>query len=158
MVEKSVLDSGLTVISEYISTFPSFALSYTVRGGSRQETEELNGIYHLIEHMLFKGSEKYNLKEIADISDRLGGKLNAYTSKEVTQYYIKAIDENLEPAFDILSQMVLKSVFPPDEFAKEKNVAIEEIHEAEDNPDTHAFESFYQEVFQKKRPGFPGGR
>ncbi|MCP5048412.1 MAG: insulinase family protein [bacterium] len=159
MVEKSVLDSGLVVISEYISTFPSFALSYTVRGGSRQESEELNGIYHLIEHMLFKGTNKYGLKDIADISDRLGGKLNAFTSKEVTQYYIKAVDEKLNESFDLLTEMVVKSLFPPEEFTKEKSVAIQEIHEAEDNPDTYAFEAFYQKVFENNALGYPvGGR
>jgi predicted Zn-dependent peptidase len=145
------------VISEYIPTFPSFALSYTVRGGSRMETADNNGIYHLIEHMMFKGSKKYSLKEIANLSDRLGGKLNAFTSKEVTQLYIKAVDEHLQVSFDLLTEMVLRSAFCGEEFNKEKGVAIEEIHEAKDNPDTFAFESFYQEVFQNNGLGFPVG-
>jgi predicted Zn-dependent peptidase len=157
MVEKSVLDSGLVVITETIAAFPSFALSYTVRGGSRMETADNNGIYHLLEHMMFKGTKKYDLKEIADISDRLGGKLNAFTSKEITQYYVKAIDENLEPAFELLTEMVSRSVFPVEEFNKEKGVAVEEIHESEDNPDTHAFETFYRDVFKGHGLGLPVG-
>lgn len=156
-LERSVLDCGLVVLSEYIPAFPSFALSYTVRGGSRLETAENNGIYHLIEHMLFKGTEKYSLKEIADIADRLGGKLNAFTSKEITQYYIKAIDENLAPSFELLTEMVNRSVFPADEFEKEKGVAIEEIHEAEDNPDTYAFETFFRHVYKDHGLGYPVG-
>lgn len=148
MVEKTVLDSGLVVISEYISAFPSFALSYTLRGGARRETEKNFGIYHMIEHMLFKGTEKYDMKTIADISDSLGGKLNAFTGKEVTQYYIKAVDEHLRQSFDILTQMVMHSVFPEDEFIKEQNVALQEINEAEDNPETNAFETFYEGLFQ----------
>jgi predicted Zn-dependent peptidase len=147
MLEKTVLDSGLVVLTEYISFFPSFALSYTLRGGSRNETRQNCGIHHLIEHMLFKGNTKYDLKQIADISDRMGGKLNALTGKEITQFYIKAVDEHLEGAFDLLTRMVRNSTFPAEEFLKEKNVAIQEIHEADDNPDTNAFETFYQKIF-----------
>jgi predicted Zn-dependent peptidase len=157
MVEKTVLDSGLVVISEYIPTFPSFDLSYTLRGGSRMETPVNNGIYHLIEHMLFKGTEKFTLKDIADISDRLGGKLNAYTGKEMTQYYIKAVDEYLVESYDLLTEMVMRSTFPEDEFIKEKNVALQEIHEADDNPDTNAFETFYEKVFEGDGLAYPVG-
>ena len=147
MVEKTVLDSGLVVLTEYIPAFPSFSLSYTLRSGSRNETNENCGIHHLIEHMLFKGNKKHNLREIADISDRLGGKLNALTSKEITQFYIKAVDEHLKLSFDLLTQMVMNSTFPEDEFLKEKSVTIQEIHEAEDSPETHAFETFYEKIF-----------
>jgi predicted Zn-dependent peptidase len=156
-VQKTVLDCGLVVISEYIPFFPSFALSYTLRAGSRAETIENNGIHHLIEHMLFKGTRKYDLKKIADISDRLGGKLNAFTGKEITQFYIKAIDEHMRESFDLLTEMVMHSTFLEDEFIKEKNIAVQEIHEADDNPDTNAFETFYQKVFAGNGLGFPVG-
>jgi predicted Zn-dependent peptidase len=157
MVEKTILDSGLVIITEYNPAFPSFALSYTHRGGSRMEDEKNNGIYHMIEHMLFKGTEKYSLMDIADISDRLGGKLNAYTGKETTQFYIKAVDEYLEESFDLLTEMVMKSRFPVDEFEKEQNVAIQEIYESEDNPDTNAFETFYENVFEGDGLAYPVG-
>jgi len=156
-IQKTVLDCGLTVMSEHIPFFPSFALSYTLRSGSRAETKENNGIHHLIEHMLFKGTEKYDLKKIADISDRLGGKLNAFTSKETTQFYIKAIDEHFKESFDLLTGMVIHSTFPADEFIKEKNVAVQEIHEADDSPDTNAFETFYEGVFAGNGLGYPVG-
>ena len=81
MVEKTILPCGLTVISENFPEFPSFALSYSLKSGSRAETADSNGIHHLIEHMLFKGSRRYDLKQIADISDRLGGRLNAFTEQ-----------------------------------------------------------------------------
>lgn len=157
MVEKTVLDSGLVVISEYIPAFPSFALSYTVRGGARAENEENNGIHHCLEHMLFKGTSKYDLKQIADISDRLGGRLNAFTSKEITQYYIKTIDEKLKESFELLTEMVMKSIFPEDEFLKEKNVLVQEIKEAEDNPETHAFETLYEDIYKNNGLGYPIG-
>ena len=155
MVRKTVMDSGLTVISEHLPEFPSFALSYTLKSGSRAENPENNGIHHLVEHMMFKGSKNYDLKEIADISDRLGGRLNAFTGKEITQYYIKAIDEKMEEAFDLLTDIVLNSTFPENEFEKEKNVVVQEIKESKDNPDSFAFETFYEGVFGKNALGFP---
>ena len=114
MVKKTLLDSGLVVISEYRPEFPSFALSYSLMSGGRAENITNNGIHHFIEHMMFKGTEKYNLKKIADISDRLGGRLNAFTGKEVTQYYIKAIDGKLDESFELLTDIVMNSTFPGD--------------------------------------------
>jgi predicted Zn-dependent peptidase len=152
-----VLDSGLVVISEYIPAFPSFALSYTVRGGARAENEVNNGIHHCIEHMLFKGTPKYDLKQIADISDRLGGRLNAFTSKEITQYYVKTIDEKLKESFELLTEMVMKSIFPEDEFLKERSVLVQEIKEAEDNPEIHAFETLYEDIYKNNGLGYPIG-
>jgi predicted Zn-dependent peptidase len=159
MVEKTVLPCGLTVISENFPEFPSFALSYSLKSGSRAENPANNGVHHLIEHMLFKGSRRYDLKQIADISDRLGGRLNAFTSKEITQYYIKSIDEKLNESFTLLSDIVFHSTFPEDEFAKEKNVIIQEIKEADDNPETNAFETFYEKIYAGNSLGYPiGGR
>jgi predicted Zn-dependent peptidase len=157
MVKKTVLDSGLVIISEYIPAFPSFALSYSVRGGSRAETLDNNGIHHFIEHMMFKGTSKNNLKQIADISDRLGGQLNAFTSKEMTQYYIKAIDEKLEESFELLTDIVMNSTFPKEEFLKEQSVVTQEIKESEDNPDTHSFETLYEDVYKNNGLGYPIG-
>jgi predicted Zn-dependent peptidase len=106
---------------------------------------------------MFKGNQKYDLKQIADISDRMGGKLNALTSKEITQFYIKAVDEHLKQSFDLLTQMVINSTFPGEEFLKEKGVTIQEIHEAEDNPDTNAFETFYEKIFAGNGLAYPVG-
>ena len=159
MVEKTVLPCGLTVISEKFPEFPSFALSYTLKSGSRAETAATNGIHHLIEHMIFKGSKQYDLKQIADMADRLGGRLNAFTGKEITQYYIKSIDEKLAASFRLLSDIVFNSTFPAGEFLKEKNVIIQEIREAEDNPDSNAFETFYDKIYKNNALGYPiGGR
>jgi predicted Zn-dependent peptidase len=157
MVQKTILPCGLTIISEKFPEFPSFALSYTLKSGSRAETTATNGIHHLIEHMLFKGSAHYDLKQIADMADRLGGRLNAFTGKEITQYYIKSIDEKLTASFHLLSDIVLNSTFPEEEFIKEKNVIIQEIREAEDNPDNNAFETFYENIYKNNALGYPIG-
>ena len=155
MVKKSLLNSGLIVISEYKPEFPSFALSYSLRSGSRVEDINNSGIHHFIEHMMFKGSDTYSSKKIADISDRLGGRLNAFTGKEITQYYIKAIDEKLKESFDLLTDIVMNASFPGDEFVMEKSVVLQEINESEDDPDTYAFERFYESVFTGDGVGFP---
>jgi predicted Zn-dependent peptidase len=157
MIEKTVLPCGLTIISENFPEFPSFALSYSLKNGSRAETVANKGIHHLIEHMLFKGSRRYDLKQIADVSDRLGGRLNAFTGKEITQYYIKSIDEKLEESFSLLSDIVFHSTFPEEEFVKEKNVIIQEINEADDNPETNAFETFYEKIYPGNALGYPIG-
>lgn len=155
MKQKTILNSGLVVISEYIPNASTFALSYSLKSGSRAETTRNNGIHHLLEHMMFKGSRRYDLKKIADISDRLGGRLNAFTGKEITQYYIRSIAEKLPESLDLLTEMTFNSIFPPQEFEKEKNVIIQEIKESLDNPDTTAFDSFYQRLFQKNPLAFP---
>ncbi len=157
MVEKTVLPCGLTVISENLTEFPSFALSYSLKSGSRAESTASNGVHHLIEHMLFKGSRRFDLKGIADVSDRLGGHLNAFTSKEVTQVYIKSIAEKLEESFALISDIVFHSTFPEDEFAKEKNVIIQEIREADDNPENNAFETFFERIYAGNALGYPIG-
>ncbi|MCP4221662.1 MAG: insulinase family protein [bacterium] len=157
MIKKTILDCGLVVISEYIPAHPSFALSYTLRTGSRTETTDNAGIFHCIEHLMFKGTTKYDLKEIADISDRLGGRLNALTSKEITQFYLKAIDEKLAESFELLTEIVMNSTFPADEFQKEISILLQEINETEDNPDTFAFETFYEDVYQNNGLGYPIG-
>ncbi|MCK4942663.1 MAG: insulinase family protein [Candidatus Aminicenantes bacterium] len=155
MLEKTVLDCGLTILSEYRPELPSFALSYSLRSGSRTETPQNNGIHHLIEHMMFKGSQRYDLKQIARISDQLGGNLNAFTSKEITQFYLKAIDERFELGFGILTDIILNATFPGEEFFKEINVVLQEIKESEDTPDTHAFEIFYEQIFENNPLGYP---
>jgi predicted Zn-dependent peptidase len=159
MVEKTILPCGLTVISENSTEFPSIAMSYSLKSGSRAESPASNGVHHLIEHMLFKGSRSFDLKGIADVSDRLGGHLNAFTSKEITQVYIKSIAEKIAESFALLSDIVFHSTFPEDEFNKEKNVIIQEIREADDSPENNAFETFFEKIYAGNALGFPiGGR
>ncbi len=155
MVEKTVLENGITIISEFISGVPSFALSFTLKTGSGTESKDDNGIHHLIEHMLFKGNENYTQREIAVVTDRLGGNLNAFTSREITQFYVKAVEEKAEESFRLLTSMLFNSRFNEHEFKKEKSVVSQEIRESEDSPDTHIFDLFYKNVFGNKGIGLP---
>src|SRR5690606_38019111 len=106
-----------------------------VKAGSRYEETEMNGISHFLEHMFFKGTTSRNAREIAEAFDRIGGQVNAFTSKEYTCYYAKVLDEKAEYALDILSDMFFNSEFKEEELKKERKVVLEEIKMYEDAPD-----------------------
>jgi predicted Zn-dependent peptidase len=134
-VIKYQLQNGLRIVLEKIPTCRSVSFGIWVKTGSRNESEENNGISHLIEHMLFKGTDKYTAKEIAECFDGIGGNVNAFTSKEYTCYYAKVLDQHLPIAVDVLADMFFHSKFDSDELSKEKNVILEEISMYEDTPD-----------------------
>lgn len=134
-MKKIILDNGLRVVMEEIPTCRSVAFGIWVKTGSRHETPDDNGISHFIEHMLFKGTEHYTTKDIADIFDGIGGNVNAFTSKEYTCYYAKVLDDHLPQAVEVLSDMFFRSIFDPEDMSKEKNVILEEISMYEDTPD-----------------------
>ncbi len=119
-MDKYTLNNGLRVVVEKIPTGRSVAFGIWVKTGSRDENETNNGISHLIEHMLFKGTDKYSAKDIAEIFDGIGGNVNAFTSKEYTCYYCKVLDEHLPMAVEVLADMFFRSTFDPVELEKEK--------------------------------------
>nr|WP_245252038.1 pitrilysin family protein [Paenibacillus sediminis] len=120
---------------EKIPTSRSVSFGIWVKTGSRNESLEYNGISHFIEHMLFKGTERFDAKAIAEQFDAIGGNVNAFTSKEYTCYYAKVLDEHLPIAVDMLADMFFRSSLDDGELAKEKNVILEEISMYEDTPD-----------------------
>ncbi|MNW30548.1 Protease 3 precursor [compost metagenome] len=134
-MKKVQLKNGLRVVMEKIPTCRSVSFGIWVKTGSRNESPEQGGISHFIEHMLFKGTERFNAKEIAEQFDAIGGNVNAFTSKEYTCFYAKVLDEHLPIAVDVLSDMFFRSLFDPEELRKEKNVILEEISMYEDTPD-----------------------
>ena len=132
---KTELSNGLRVVLEKMSTLRSVSFGIWVKTGSRFETEVNNGISHFIEHMLFKGTDRFGAKEIAEVFDGIGGNVNAFTSKEYTCYYAKVLDEHLPIAVDLLADMFFNSKFDPEDLDKERNVILEEIAMYEDTPD-----------------------
>lgn len=129
------LRNGLRVVTEYIDYVNSVSIGIMVQNGSRNEELKLNGISHFIEHMFFKGTEKRTSKEIVQQIENVGGQINAYTSKEATCYYIKALNTHLGLSIEILADMILNSKFDDEEIEKEKGVVIEEINMSEDTPE-----------------------
>ena len=134
-MNRYTLQNGLRIVVEPIPTSRSVSFGIWVRTGSRDETPEISGISHLIEHMLFKGTAKRSAKDIADLFDGIGGNVNAFTSKEYTCYYAKVLDRHLPIAVEALADMFFESQFDSGELAKEKNVILEEIAMYEDTPD-----------------------
>ena len=133
-VKKTVLPSGLRIVSEKITSIRSVAIGIWVDVGSRDESEGQLGVSHLIEHMHFKGTRKRSASKVAEDIERLGGSLNAFTTREQTCYYARTLDEHLPEAIDVLSDMLMNSTFTPTNFKREKKVVLEEIKENDDTP------------------------
>ena len=135
MFDLYTLDNGLRVVTEYIEHVNSISVGVMVQNGSRNETQDVNGISHFIEHMFFKGTNKRTAKEIVQDIENIGGQINAYTSKETTCYYVKALDTHIDLCLDVISDMMLNAKFDSEEIEKEKGVVIEEINMSQDNPE-----------------------
>ena len=135
MQKTHTLSNGLRIVTEKIDTVKSTTVGLWIEAGSRRENKQNNGITHFIEHMMFKGTKKRSALELAEAIEDVGGQINAFTGKESTCYYIKVLDENLELALDVLSDMLFNSSFSPSDIEKEKGVVIEEINMSEDSPE-----------------------
>lgn len=154
-IQKTILPSGLTVVTEEMPHLRSVSLGIWMRSGSRHEPIEQSGISHFIEHMLFKGTEHRSAEEIAVETDLLGGNLDAFTSYECVGYSIKVLDEHLERAFDLVADLVSAPRFDPHELVKERQVILEEIKMTEDVPDELATEVFMRNFWPDHRLGTP---
>lgn len=135
MYNKMMLDNGLRIVCEKIPYVKSVSIGIWVGTGSRNEVIENNGISHFIEHMLFKGTDKRNAKEIAESIDNIGGQINAFTGKECTCYYTKTLDTHIDIALDVLSDMFFNSNFNQKDIDTERKVILEEIGMYEDSPE-----------------------
>lgn len=151
---KEVLPGGLRVVTETIPTVRSAAIGVWVGAGSAWEEDPLQGISHLVEHMLFKGTRRRSGRDLAQEIDGRGGSLNAFTGKEHTCYYCRVLDEHLPVAIDVLADMIQHSRFDPGELEKEKGVIAEEIKMYEDVPDELVHDLFAAAAW----PGHPLGR
>ncbi|MDG5766624.1 pitrilysin family protein [Balneolales bacterium ANBcel1] len=154
-VQKTVLPNGLRIVTETIRTVRSLSAGIWVKTGSRHEKEEAAGITHFLEHMLFKGTERRSAYDIAQSMEAVGGYLNAFTSPEMTCYYARCLDTELDTALDVLTDMVLHSRFPEEEIEKEKKVVIEEMKMYRDNPEDFIFEEFHKQLFEPHPLGRP---
>lgn len=132
---KKTLQNGLTVVEVPSKDVESVVVTIMVKTGSRSESPRENGISHFLEHFLFKGTQKFpTALAINEIVDGIGGEMNAYTSKESTQYFIKAATQHFELIFDILTDMILAPLLDAEELEKEKGVIVEEMNMYKDTP------------------------
>lgn len=148
------LANGLRLASVRLPGFSSVAVGVFVRAGSRHEPAELNGISHFLEHMAFKGTARRSARDISFEAERLGASINAYTAKDHTAYYLLGLAEHLDPALDILADVVLHSGLPEEEIERERSVILQELGDAADDPQDLVQDEFDLKAF----PGQPLGR
>lgn len=135
MISIKTMPNGMRTAGERIPHFRSAALGVWVGVGSIHEGEGEHGLSHLIEHMVFKGTKKRSARELASVMDAVGGHLNAYTTKECTCFYVRVVDEHIELAVDVLSDLVTNGLFTDEALEMEKQVVLEEISMVEDTPE-----------------------
>lgn len=147
MVEKHICKNGLRIVLESVPTVRSITIGIWVKTGSRNESDNLNGISHFLEHMFFKGTKTRSAQDIAESFDSIGGQVNAFTSKEYTCYYARVLDTYKEYALEVLADMFFESTFPEEEITRERKVIMEEIKMYEDTPDNHVHNLLSQAAY-----------
>ena len=151
---KDVLPSGIRLVTEGMPHVRSVAVGVWVETGSRVEPEERGGISHLIEHLVFKGTENRSAEDIARAIDSVGGQMDAFTAKENTCFYVSVLDEHLPLAVDLLVDILRRPLFAAEHIEKEKAVVLQEIKMVEDTPDDLIHDLFAEQFW----PAHPLGR
>ena len=148
MLEVITLDSGVRLVLNSMDSVRSVSIGIWCNNGSVNEKAEEHGISHFIEHMLFKGTKNRDHFQIVNEIDKLGGQMNAFTSKECTCFYVKCLDEHFRATAEVLTDMISNPTFPAEELEKEKGVVIEEINMNADDPDDVAFDILEDNVYR----------
>ena len=139
-VRVTTLDNGFRIVTERMPGLKSASLGVWVSAGCRNERLQQNGIAHFLEHMAFKGTKKRNALQIAEEIEDVGGYINAYTSREMTAYYVRVLEDDVPLALDVISDIVLNSIFDPKELEIERGVILQEIGQSLDTPDDIIFD------------------
>ncbi len=155
LINKTILPSGIKILTETLPESKSFSLGFWFEVGSRDEELNNNGITHFIEHMFFKGTKKRSAKKIVTEIESCGGYLNAFTSKEHTCYYGRGLIEHFGTTFDIISDMIQNSVFKQSEIKREAGVIVDELRDVEDNPEELIFDKFEEILFSGNSLSYP---
>ena len=154
-IQITTLPNGLRVATDRMPTVESVSLGVWVRAGTRYEQPQVNGVAHLLEHMVFKGTERRSAREIAEEIESVGGNINAYTSRETTAYYAKVLKDDAGLAVDVLADILQHSVFDDAELGRERSVVLQEIGQAQDTPDDVVFDHFQSTAFPDQPLGRP---
>ncbi len=155
MVEREILSEGSTFLFEPVPGVRSASLGVWLRLGSRHEPAGLGGICHFIEHLLFKGTETRDARAIALLTDRIGGNVDAFTSKEATCFYARVLDEHLPRAVDLLADIVRRPLFDAEELERERRVILEEIRMVQDAPEDRIYDLFCERFWAGHPLGLP---
>ena len=154
-VRRTLLPGGLRVVTEFVPSVRSASVGVWVNVGSRDEPTSVAGAAHFLEHLLFKATPTRGSVEIAQSVDAVGGELNAFTAKEHTCYYAHVLDDDLELAVDLVSDVVLNGVCAPDDVELERDVVLEEIAMRDDDPEDTIGDVFLSAMFGDHPVGRP---
>lgn len=154
-IRMTELDNGLRVITDQVRDISSVAMGIWVGVGSRHQEYAHSGAAHMIEHMMFKGTDNRSAQQIAQEVEDLGAHINAYTSREVTSYQIHGLTEHLERGIDILGDMFQNYTLPDDEIERERKVILQEISMVHDTPDDLVHDNYYEIAYPKQPLGAP---
>lgn len=147
------LSNGLQVVLDPMRTVESLTLGVWIRAGSRHEPANLSGLAHLLEHMVFKGTRARSSFDIVSQIEGQGGSINAYTSRENTAYYCRLLKDDLTLGLDILVDLIANATLRPVDLNKERQVILQELHQAADTPDDIIFDHFQETAFPNQGLG-----
>ena len=151
----TTLPNGLRVITDRVPSVESVAVGVWAGVGTRNEDLSVNGVAHMVEHMLFKGTKRRNAREIVEAIENVGGHMNAYTGREITSYHIHLLKEDLFLALDVLADMIQHSTMPEEEIEQERGVILQEIGMCSDTPDDIIFDHYFETAYQQQSLGAP---
>lgn len=154
-IRVTTLPNGLRVATDSMPDVPSVSIGCWVGVGTRNEPAEVNGVAHLVEHMMFKGTERRSAYRISEEIENVGGQINAYTTREQTAYYVKVLHEDTGLAVDLIGDMLQNSTMAEDELARERSVVLQEIGQAADTPDDIIFDHFQSAAYPDQSVGRP---
>ncbi len=154
-IQTTTLPNGLRIITDTVPSVHSVALGIWVHAGTRDEDMVHNGAAHMVEHMLFKGTNRRSALELAEVIENVGGHMNAYTSREVTSYHIHLLKEDMGLALDVLADMYQNSTLPDEEVERERQVILQEIGMCHDTPDELIFDNYYETAYPGQALGAP---
>ena len=154
-VRKTVLPSGLRIVTEEVPGVRSAAFGIWVNVGSRDESPKVAGASHFLEHLLFKGTTRRSALEISSAIEAVGGDMNAFTSKEYTCFYARVIDSDLSLAIDVISDLITSSIARPEDVDAERKVVLEEISMRDDDPSDLVHDLFAETFYGDTQLGRP---
>ena len=153
-VNLTTLSNGFRIVTEHMPGLQSASIGIWVLAGARHEEVAQNGIAHFLEHMAFKGTKRRSALQIAEEIEDVGGYINAYTSREVTAYYARVLQNDVPLALDVIADILRNPVFDANEIEIERGVILQEIGQALDTPDDIIFDWLQEKAY----PDHPLGR
>lgn len=154
-IKTTTLENGLRIITDTVPEMETVAVGAWADVGTRHEELKHNGVAHMVEHMVFNGTPTRSARQIAEAVEDVGGQINAYTSREITAYYIHLLKNDLPMAMDILSDIIQRPTFPENELEKERGVIIQEINMTNDTPDDVVFDHYQETAYPDQALGAP---